>query len=35
VFEAGALRRIFWPKRKAVTGEWKKLYIEELNDLYT
>ena len=23
------------PKRDVVTGEWRKLHIEELNDLYT
>ena len=28
------LRRIFWPKRDEVTGEWRKLHNEELNDLY-
>jgi hypothetical protein len=28
------LRRIFGPKRDEVTGEWRKLHIEELNDLY-
>jgi hypothetical protein len=28
------LRRIFGPKRDEVTGEWRKLYNEELNDLY-
>jgi hypothetical protein len=28
------LRRIFGPKRNEVTGEWRKLYNEELNDLY-
>jgi hypothetical protein len=28
------LRRIFGPKRDEVTGEWKKLHNEELNDLY-
>jgi hypothetical protein len=27
------LRRIFWPKRNEVTGEWRKLHNEELNDL--
>jgi hypothetical protein len=27
------LRRIFGPKRDEVTGEWRKLYNEELNDL--
>ena len=30
----GALRRIFGAKRDEVTMEWKKLYNEELNDLY-
>jgi hypothetical protein len=29
-----ALRRIFEPKRDEVTGEWNKLHIDELNDLY-
>ena len=28
------LRRIFRPKREEVTGEWRKLHNEELNDLY-
>jgi hypothetical protein len=27
-------RRIFVPKRDKVTGEWRKLHNEELNDLY-
>ena len=26
--------RIFGPKRDKVTGEWRKLHHEELNDLY-
>jgi hypothetical protein len=30
----GVLRRIFGPKREEVTGEWRKLHNEELNDLY-
>jgi hypothetical protein len=34
VFENRVLRRIFGPKRDEVTGEWRKLYHEELNDLY-
>jgi hypothetical protein len=34
VFENGVLRRIFGPKRDGVTGEWRELYNEELNDLY-
>jgi hypothetical protein len=29
------LRRIFGPKRDEVTGEWRKLYNEELTDLYS
>ena len=34
VFEDRVLRRIFEPKRDEVTGEWRKLHNEELNDLY-
>jgi hypothetical protein len=34
VFENGALRKIFGPKRDEVTGEWRKLHNKELNDLY-
>ena len=34
VFENRMLRRIFGPKRDEVTGEWRKLHNEELNDLY-
>ena len=29
------LRRIFGSKRNAVTGEWRKVQNEELNDLYS
>jgi hypothetical protein len=29
------LRRIFGPKRDEVTGGWRKLYNEELYNLYT
>jgi hypothetical protein len=32
VFENMVLRSIFGPKRDAVTGEWRKLSKEELND---
>jgi hypothetical protein len=32
--ENRVLGRIFGPKRDEVTGEWRKLYNEELNDLY-
>ena len=35
VFENRALRRIFDPRRDGVTGEWRKLHNEELNDLYS
>ena len=34
VFENRVLR-IFGPKRDEVTGEWRKLHNEELNDLYS
>ena len=34
VFENRVLRRIFGAKREEITGEWRKLHIEELNDLY-
>ena len=29
------LRRIFGPTRDEVTGEWRRLHNEELNDLYS
>jgi len=34
VFENRVLRRIFEPKRDEVTGEWRQIHNEELNDLY-
>ena len=34
VFENRVLGRIFEPRRDEVTGEWRKLHNEELNDLY-
>jgi hypothetical protein len=34
-FEKMVLRRIFRPKRDEVTGEWRKLHIEEFNFLYS
>jgi len=34
VFDIRVVRRIFGPERNEVTGEWRKLYNEELNDLY-
>ena len=33
VFENRVLR-VFGPKRDGVTGEWRKLHNDELNDLY-
>jgi hypothetical protein len=34
MFEKRVLRNVFGPK-KNVTGEWRKLHNEKLNDLYT
>ena len=34
-FENRVLRRIFGSRRDEVTGEWRKLHNEELNDLYS
>jgi hypothetical protein len=35
VFEKMVLRRIFGPRTDEVTGEWRRLHNEELNDLYS
>jgi hypothetical protein len=35
VFENRVLRRLFEPKKEEVTGEWRKLYNEELNYVYS
>jgi hypothetical protein len=35
LLENRVLRRIFGPKRDEVTGGWRKLYNEELHNLYT
>ena len=35
MFETRVLRRIFGHKRKEIIGEWRRLHIEELNDLYS
>jgi len=35
VFENWVLSRIFGCKRDELTGEWRKLHHEELNDLYS
>jgi len=34
LFENMVLRRIFGPRRDEVTGEWRRLHNEELNNLY-
>jgi hypothetical protein len=34
VFQNKVLRRILGPRRDEVTGEWRRLHNEELNDLY-
>ena len=34
VFENRVLRGIFGPQMDKVTGEWRKLHNEELNDVY-
>jgi len=34
VFENMVLRRIFGPRWDEVTGDWRRLHNEELNDLY-
>jgi hypothetical protein len=35
VLDNRVLSRIFGPKRGKVTGEWRKIHNEELNDLYS
>ena len=35
VFENMVFRRIFGPRRDEVTGEWRRLRSEELNDFYS
>jgi hypothetical protein len=35
VFEKRVLRKIFGPKRDEVTGEWRKLHIGEVHNLYS
>ena len=34
MFENLVLRKILGPRRHEVTGEWRELHNEELNDLY-
>jgi len=35
VSENSVLRKVYGPKRDEVTGEWRRLHNEELNDLYS
>jgi len=35
VFEIMVLRRILGPQRNEVTGEWRKLHNEDLNEFYS
>jgi hypothetical protein len=35
VLENRMLRKIFWPKRDEVTGEWRRLYNGELHGTYS
>jgi len=35
VFGNRVLSKVFGPKRDELTGEWRKLHNEELNDLYS
>jgi len=35
VFGNRVLREIFGPKKDEVTGKWRRLHNEELNDLYS
>jgi hypothetical protein len=35
LFQNRVLRGLFWPKRDKVTGAWRKLHNEELNDLHS
>jgi hypothetical protein len=34
VFKNNALKKVFGSKRDEVTGDWRRLLYEELNDLY-
>ena len=35
MFENMVFRRIFGPRRDEVSGEWRRLHNEEINDLYS
>jgi len=34
MFDNRVLRKIFGPKREELTREWRKLYTEEIHDVY-
>jgi hypothetical protein len=34
VFGNRALRRVFGPKREEVAGDWRRLHVEGLHNLY-
>jgi hypothetical protein len=34
IFEARVLRNMFGPKKDKLTGDWRKLHLEKLCDLY-
>jgi hypothetical protein len=35
VFEKRVLRKVFGPKTDKVTGEWRKMHNEEIQNLYS
>ena len=35
MFDNMILRNVFVPKKEEITGEWRRLHNEELNDLYS
>ena len=35
MFENRVLRKLFGPRGDEITGEWRRLHYEELNDLYS
>jgi len=34
VLKNSVLRKVFWPKRDEITGEWRRMHNEELRDMY-
>jgi hypothetical protein len=35
MFDSRVVRKIFGPKREELTRDWRKLYTEELHDVYS